>query len=80
MTDIYKGKTAEERASMEAFYEGKTAEERAAMDAFFAKGGTITRCPVNERTEGLVTNIWKRGPGRPTKEQAEKAAKAEGDE
>ena len=72
MTDIYKGKTAEERASIEAFYEGKTAEERAAMDAFFANGGPITRCPVNERTEGLVTNIWKRGPGRPAKEKVDK--------
>ena len=77
MTDIYKGKTAEERASMEAFYKGKTAEERDAIDAFFAKGGTVTRCPANERTEGLETNMWKRGPGRPTKAQAEKAAKEE---
>jgi len=65
---------------MTDIYKGKTAEERAAMDAYFAKGGTITRCPVNERTEGLVTNIWKRGPGRPTKEQAEKAAKADSEE
>jgi hypothetical protein len=47
---------------------------------FLQKVALVTRCPVNERTEGLVTNIWKRGPGRPTKEQAEKAAKAEGDE
>ena len=52
----------------------------AAMAEYFAKGGKVTTCPVNERTEGLVTNIWKRGPGRPTKEQAEKAAKAEGEE
>ena len=52
----------------------------AAMAEYFAKGGKVTNCTVNERTEGLVTNIWKRGPGRPTKEQAEKAAKAEGDE
>ena len=52
----------------------------AAIAEYFAKGGKVTTCPVNERTEGLVTNIWKRGPGRPTKEQAEKAAKAEGEE
>ena len=52
----------------------------AAMAEYFAKGGKVTTSPVNERTEGLVTNIWKRGPGRPTKEQAEKAAKAEGEE
>ena len=59
-------------------------KERAAYDEaiaeYLAKGGKITVCEKNARTEGLVTNIWKRGPGRPTKEQAEKAAKAEGEE
>ena len=52
----------------------------AAVAEYLAKGGKITVCPVNERTEGLTTNMWKRGPGRPTKEQAEKVAKAEDDE
>ena len=52
----------------------------AAMAEYFAKGGKVTTCPVNERTEGLVTNIWKRGPGRPTKAQAEKDAKKDSEE
>jgi len=59
-------------------------KEQAAHDAaiseYLANGGKVTTCPVNERTEGLVTNIWKRGPGRPTKAQAEKDAKKEGEE
>lgn len=51
---------------------GRTPEEQAAYDEYFAKGGKVTVCPVNERTENLVTNIWKRGPGRPKKSDAEK--------
>ena len=52
----------------------KKEQERydAAMAEYFAKGGKVTTCPVNERTEGLETNIWKRGPGRPKKEDAVK--------
>ena len=57
----------------------KKEQERydAAIAEYFANGGKVTTCPVNERTEGLETNMWKRGPGRPTKAQAEKAAKEE---
>jgi hypothetical protein len=44
----------------------------AAMAEYFAKGGKITVCPVNERTEDLEVNVWKRGPGRPKKADAEK--------
>ena len=43
-----------------------------AVAEYFAKGGKVTTCPLNERTEGLVTNVWKRGPGRPKKADAEK--------
>jgi hypothetical protein len=59
-------------------------KEQAAHDAaiaeYLANGGKITICEKDARTEGLVTNIWKRGPGRPTKEQAEKDAKKDGEE
>lgn len=51
----------------------------AALEEYFAKGGKVTVCPVNERTEDLVINIWKRGPGRPTKKQAEKADNEDSD-
>ena len=51
---------------------GRTSEEQAAIDDYFANGGKVTVCPVNERTEGLVTNIWKRGPGRPKKKDVDK--------
>jgi len=44
----------------------------AAVAEYFAKGGKVTTCPVNERTEGLETNVWKRGPGRPAKEKVDK--------
>ena len=50
---------------------GRTAEEQAAIDEYFANGGKVTVCPVNERTEGLVTNIFKRGRGRPKKKDAD---------
>ncbi len=59
-------------------------KEKAAHDAaiaeYLANGGKITICETNARTEGLVTNIWKRGPGRPTKAQAEKDAKKDSEE
>ena len=48
---------------------GRTPEEQAAYDEYFAKGGKVTVCPANERTEDLVTNGWKRGPGRPKKSE-----------
>jgi len=65
---------------MTDIYDGKTADEKAAIEAYFKKGGKITICPSNQRTEGLETNIWKRGPGRPKKEDAEKTTKADNDE
>ena len=43
-----------------------------ALAEYFAKGGKVTVCPVNERTEGLIANIWQRGPGRPKKEKVDK--------
>ena len=51
---------------------GRTPEEQAAYDEYFAKGGKVTVCEKNARTEGLVTNIWKRGPGRTKKSDSEK--------
>ena len=39
----------------------------AAVAEYLAKGGKVTVCPVNERTEDLEINVWKRGPGRPKK-------------
>lgn len=65
---------------MTDIFKGKTDAEKAAIEAYFAKGGKITICPSNQRTEGLETNIWKRGPGRPKKEDAEKPAKADSEE
>jgi hypothetical protein len=47
---------------------GKTPEEQAAIDEYFARGGKVTICPPNERTENLDVSIWKRGPGRPKKD------------
>jgi hypothetical protein len=44
----------------------------AAVAEYFANGGKVTVCPVNERTEDLEVNIWKRGPGRPAKEKVDK--------
>lgn len=44
----------------------------AALAEYFAKGGKVTVCPPNERTEDLEVNIWKRGPGRPAKEKVDK--------
>ena len=41
----------------------------AALVEYFANGGKGTVCPVNERTEDLVVNVWKRGPGRPKKSE-----------
>ena len=41
----------------------------AALVEYFANGGKVTVCPVNERTEDLVVNVWKRGPGRPKKSE-----------
>ena len=49
-----------------------TKEKKAYDDAiaeYFANGGKVTVCPVNERTEDLVVNVWKRGPGRPKKSE-----------
>ena len=43
-----------------------------AIAEYLAKGGKVTVCEKNARTENLVTNIWKRGPGRPKKADAEK--------
>jgi uncharacterized protein (DUF1330 family) len=43
-----------------------------AVAAYLAKGGKVTVCEKDARTENLVTNIWKRGPGRPKKADAEK--------
>ena len=43
----------------------------AAVAEYFANGGKVTVCPVNERTEDLEVNIWKRGPGRPAKEKVD---------
>ena len=43
-----------------------------AVAAYLAKGGKVTVCEKDARTENLVTNICKRGPGRPTKADAEK--------
>ena len=40
-----------------------------AIAEYFANGGKVTVCPVNERTEDLVVNVWKRGPGRPKKSE-----------
>lgn len=40
-----------------------------ALEEYFANGGKVTVCPVNERTEDLVVNVWKRGPGRPKKSE-----------
>ena len=51
---------------------GRTAEEQAAIDEYFANGGKVTVCPINERTEGLELNVWKRGPGRPKKSDKDK--------
>jgi len=46
-------------------------KEKKAFDAavaeYFDNGGKVTVCPVNERTEDLEINVWKRGPGRPKK-------------
>ena len=53
---------------------GRTKEEQAAYDEYFAKGGKVTVCPPNERSEEAVVNVWKRGPGRPKKADAEKNA------
>mgnify|MGYP003653797625 CR=1 FL=1 len=43
-----------------------------AVAVYLAKGGKVTVCEKDARTENLVTNIWKRGPGRPKKADAEK--------
>ncbi|MBL6771329.1 MAG: hypothetical protein ISQ22_08170 [Rhizobiales bacterium] len=43
-----------------------------ALEEYFANGGKVTVCPVNERTEDLEINVWKRGPGRPKKEKVDK--------
>ena len=43
-----------------------------AVAEYLAKGGKVTVCEKDARTENLVTNIWKRGPGRPKKADAEK--------
>ena len=32
---------------------------------FLEKGGTITKCDTGAVTEGAVTSVWKKGPGRP---------------
>ena len=40
-----------------------------ALAEYFANGGKVTVCPVNERTEDLEVNVWKRGPGRPKKSE-----------
>ena len=37
----------------------------AAMAEYFAKGGKVTVCDTNARTEDLVINPWQRGRGRP---------------
>ena len=51
---------------------GRTPEEQAAIDEYFAKGGKVTICPPNERTDDLVINMFKRGRGRPKKKDADK--------
>jgi len=48
---------------------GRTPQEQEAYDAYFAKGGKVTVCPANERTENLGNNVWQRSkPGRPKKD------------
>lgn len=51
---------------------GRTPAEQAAIDEYFANGGKVTVCPKNERTEGLVVNMFKRGRGRPKKKDVDK--------
>ena len=50
-------------------------EDQAAYDEFFAKGGKVTVCDTNARTEDLVINPWQRGRGRPKAKPEAKAKK-----
>lgn len=47
-------------------------EDQSAYDEFFAKGGKVTLCEPNARTEDLVINPWQRGRGRPKKQPEKK--------
>lgn len=40
------------------------------IDAWLKEGNAITVCPPGERTENIVTNVW-RGRGRKKKEEKE---------
>jgi len=39
------------------------------VQEYFEKGGTITKCGTGEFTEGAMLSVWRRGPGRPKKEE-----------
>ena len=48
---------------------GMTRQEREEHERliteYLENGGKITKCDTGAVTEGAVTSVWKKGPGRP---------------